>query len=162
MFDICFPAICKNTVTITTAGKEKGIFWFFTLFILYILSFSISSEYLAVSLFSVCFLSHSNRRKSKDKERKKTFTRENMSYSNPKNSAHSEEVINKLNNILWKQTLLHKCKTRNENLRVMANHNINMSQQSNAVTKKKTQILIFRKSGTHKKWEIIALFIQPL
>lgn len=62
-----FPAPPKNTVTITAARKEKIIFWFLTLFILYILSFFISSEYLAVSLFSVCFLSHSNRRKSKDK-----------------------------------------------------------------------------------------------
>jgi len=74
---------------------------------------------------------------------------------NPKNSVHSEELINKLNNILWKQTLTHKHKTRNENVGVMANHNINTSQQRNAVSGNK--ILIFRqRSGVLKNWEIIA------
>lgn len=53
-------------------------------------------------------------------------------------------------------------RTRNENLRVMENHNTNMGQQSYAATKN-PKILSFRKrNGIHKKWEIIALFVQPL
>lgn len=75
------PAVLKNEDKITTAEKGQIIGSLLSLFILYILCFPVSSEYLAVSLFSVCCLPHSNGRKSRDKEGKKNFTRENMSYS---------------------------------------------------------------------------------
>lgn len=119
-------AIPKNAVKITTVGKKIS---FFTLLILYVLGRSISSEYLAVSLFSVRCLSHSNRRKSKDKGGggEPLHMGKYKLLLNPKTLVHSEELIINLNNTLWKQTLMQKCKTRNENLRGMANHNVNKS-----------------------------------
>lgn len=154
------PTVHKDAVKITTTKKENILLFFFTLFILYILSLSVSISFFFVC---VCCLSHSNRRKSRDKEEKKPLHMGKYELlSNPKNLGHSEELTNKLNNTFWKQTLRHIYQNQNWESEGHGNSQHKHESTSYAATKT-TKILSFRKrNGIYKKWEIIALFIQPL
>lgn len=133
------PAILRNADKITTAEKDKQLSLFSAcLFCIYSASTFLLNIWQFLCFLCVVFhIATEEIAGVKRKKKKKLHTGKYELLLNPKNSVHSEELINKLNNILWKQTLTHKHKTRNENLGVMENHNINMSQQSNAVPKNK-------------------------
>lgn len=137
MFGICFLLLLRTQLQLLRLGKKKSFSGFSPcLFCIFWASSFLLNIWQFLCFLCVFFhIATEERARIKGGE-KNLHTGKYELLLNPKNSVLSEEVINKLSNILWKQTLTHKCKTRNENLRVTANHNINMSQQSNAVTTK--------------------------
>lgn len=156
-----FPLLFSRMQLKLPLLKRKNHFLFFCLFCVFSASLFLLNIWQFLCFLCVVFhIATEERTRIKGGGKKKLHMGKYELLLNPKNSVHSEELINKLNTMLWKQTPMHKCEIMNGNLKVIANHNINMSQQSNGVTKK-PQILIFRKEW-HKKWELIALFIQPL
>lgn len=108
LFPLTFVKMLLKLPQLRIKNIFLSFFFFYPAYFIY--SKHLRFFWLSGSFFVVCVccLSHSNRRKSRDKEEKPLHMGKYELLSNPKNLVHSEELINKLNNTLWKQTLMHK------------------------------------------------------